>query len=173
MKNRMEISDDSGFLAIVDASQYPSFVAENWQLDQLMEHFTTAMNKQQMVMWQSNNDGGGFWRIDIKDEPSEKEAHRSLEQTIRVTDGKLFLTNYDDLTMAAQYEKYKIPSDANDDLVLELPNGLYKITVRQLFDPAENNYNEEDGDDDFDFEMIIAAADQESAAVDKVIWSTI
>lgn len=35
------ISDDSGFLAIIEPSNYISFVDEDWELEQLFNHFNT------------------------------------------------------------------------------------------------------------------------------------
>jgi hypothetical protein len=41
---RFKITDDSGFLAIVNPHKYNSFVDENWELPQLFNHFVNEMN---------------------------------------------------------------------------------------------------------------------------------
>lgn len=166
----MGISDDSGFLALVDASTYETFISADWTLDQIMEHFTKAMNQQDMIMWQSNNDGGGYWRIELLEKPSGREAFRQFERTIRVTNGKLYLTNYDNLTMAAQFKKYKIPGEGGEHLFVKFQNGLYSVTVRQLFNLDEINFNK---NGDFDFEIIIVPANHKSGSIEEVIWSTL
>lgn len=40
------ITDDSGFLAIVNADRYKSFVNEDWELYELMDHFIASAPSQ-------------------------------------------------------------------------------------------------------------------------------
>jgi len=47
----LKISDDSGFLAIVNSDTYKSFVDEDWQLNQLMKHFFDEMSNMNIVFW--------------------------------------------------------------------------------------------------------------------------
>lgn len=48
---KLNITDDSGFIAIVNADKYFSFVDENWNLPQLLNHFVDQMNKQTLIIW--------------------------------------------------------------------------------------------------------------------------
>lgn len=57
-----------------------------------------------------------------------------------MTGGQFFLTNYEDLTMAAQFETEKIPAVHNSDLCIKLDNGNYNFTIRQMFDPEDYEY---------------------------------
>ncbi len=164
------VYDDGGFMAIVDTAAYQGFVSEDWELDQIMDHFTAAMNDQHMIIWQANNDGGSQWNVSLLDAEPDSEAFRQFERTIMVTNGMLHLCGYDDLTMAAQFEDQKLPSKQGQKLFFKLENGLYNICVRQLFDPGESNSNE---DEEADFEITISAAQTPSAPAAKVIWSTL
>jgi hypothetical protein len=142
---QLEIIDDDGFIAIVNSADYLRFVDEDWQVDQLMAHFVDQMNAGNLVVWQTSNDGGGNWLVSFQEQPSSKPAFRQFEHIIKVTTGELFLTNYSDLTIAAQFSNASIPAAHNADLKIELENGEYKLIIRQLFDP--DNYQ-----DHFDFE---------------------
>jgi len=51
----LKISDDSGFLAIVNSDTYKSFVDEDWQLNQLMKHFFDEMNNMNIIFWATGN----------------------------------------------------------------------------------------------------------------------
>ena len=51
----LKISDDSGFLAIVNSDTYKSFVDEDWQLNQLMKHFVDEMNNMNIIFWATGN----------------------------------------------------------------------------------------------------------------------
>ena len=88
-------------------------------------------------------------------------------KTITVTNGQLFLTNYEDLTMAAQFSDEKIPAKHNAELFIELDNGEYEITVRQLSDPE--NYEDENRDPDFEI-VIQKAINRKIQPVQGVFW---
>ena len=38
----LEVSDDSGFLALIVPTTYETFVGSNWTFDQIMAHFHTS-----------------------------------------------------------------------------------------------------------------------------------
>lgn len=45
------ISDDSGFLGLINPAPYASFVDEDWDLEQLFQHFRNEMKKQNLLLW--------------------------------------------------------------------------------------------------------------------------
>jgi len=149
----LNIADEDGFIAIVNADKYQGFVSEDWELDQLFTHFTAEMNAQNLIVWQTDHEGGGLWSVEIVKEASEQEAFREFSKTIVVTNGALYLASYTDLTMAAQFKEEAIPSDENTDLKIELANGGYEVLVRQLFNP------DEEGEHDTDFEIVFTKVD--------------
>ncbi|SHM14423.1 hypothetical protein [Mucilaginibacter sp. OK098] len=154
---RLKINDDDGFIALVNNANYKGFVDDDWQFDQLMTHFVDQMNVGNIVVWQTSNNGGGNWLVSFQGQPSSIQAFRQFEQLINVTTGELFLTNYSDLTMAAQFSDASIPAAHNTALKIRLDNGWYKLTVRQLFDPDNNlQYFDIETDENISFEIIIA-----------------
>lgn len=161
----LKIYDDSGFLGVVNSDTYKSFVHEDWELTQLMQHFVDEMNNQNIIFWTTGREGE--WTVSFVDQADHKKAFREFSSTIIVTDGKLYLTNYEDLTMSAQFEDTKIPSDYNSNLIIKLDNGLYNLTVRQLFDPED--YDDET-DGKVNFEIVIHKTKTATDKIEKIYW---
>ena len=162
------ITDNSGFLAILNADKYNSFVNGQWKYSQLLKHFVDEMNNNHLIIWATGLENE--WTVNFSDKPTNKKAFREFSKTIEVTNERLFLTNYEDLTMAAQFEDEKIPAKQNADLYIQLDNGEYEITVRQLFDPKDYEY---DAERKVNFEIIIQPGIQKASdEVDKIFWWT-
>ena len=160
-----KITDDSGFLAIVNADRFDSFIDEQWELPQLLNRFIEEMNKRHLIIWATGSENE--WIVEFLDRSTNKNAFREFTKTITVTNGQLFLTNYEDLTMAAQFSDEKIPAKHNAELFIELANGEYEITVRQLSDPE--NYEDENRDPDFEI-VIQKAINRKIQPVQGVFW---
>ena len=165
---KFNVYDEDGFFSVVNVEQYKTFVNENWTLDQLFEHFVNEMNDQHMIIWQTNNDGGGDWTIEVLEQPTGKSCFRSFEKTIEVNGGELYLVNYTDLTMAAQFDDVALPSKENADWKIHMENGIYTVTVRQMFDPEHYDY---DKTDSTAFEIIFDKAKKGgNRTASKVFW---
>ena len=164
---KLKITDDSGFLAIVNSDTYKSFVDENWELTQLMKHFVDETNNKNIIFWAT---GSSYeWTVSFVDKSSNKKAFREFTSTINVTNEKLYLTNYEDLTMSAQFEDTKIPAKHNSDLIIKLENGLYNLTIRQLFDPEDYDY---EADGKVNFEIVMQKTEKETEKIEKIYWWT-
>jgi hypothetical protein len=164
---KLKITDDSGFIAIVNADKYNSFVDENWELTQLLNRFVDEMNKDALIIWATGSENE--WTVEFFDRPSNKKAFREFQKSITVTTGQFFLTNYEDLTMAAQFNTEKIPADHNSDLCIKLDNGNYNFTIRQMFDPDDYDYESKGKTN---FEIIMQADTNSKQKVDSVFWWT-
>ncbi|MDR6568331.1 hypothetical protein MRBLMN1_002653 [Chitinophaga ginsengisegetis] len=156
------IGDEDGFIGIVNATAYHSFVDNDWELGQLFRHFTQAINDETLIVWETSP-GGGDWTVEFLESASGKDAFRQFESSIVVTDDRLYLTNYTDLTMAAQFEDCVIPDKLNADLYITLTPGRYHCTVRQMFVP---------GDEGDRFEVILQPTTQKGDNVSDVYWNT-
>ncbi|MEO6305894.1 MAG: hypothetical protein ABIP51_22295 [Bacteroidia bacterium] len=167
MNTTLNIFDEDGFIAILNADKYHSFVDTDWELEQLMTHFVNQMNCDTLVIWATNTQGGN-WRVKFMDKPSSEKVYRQFNKTIQVTSGELYLTNYTDLTMAAQFADDKIPSKHNSNLLIKLPNGKYDLQVRQMFDPV----NFDNTSDPNIYEVVISSADTKTETIDQVFWWT-
>jgi hypothetical protein len=163
------ITDDSGFLGIVNSDKYNSFVSEDWQLPQLFKHFVDEMNNDNLILWSTGAEN--VWTVNFVNEPSEAKSLREFNKTLQVTNGKIFLTNYEDLTMAAQYHDEKIPAKHDADLSIDLDKGRHEFQIRQFFDPADDNY-EPEGKVNFEIVIQKDTTSKKPQQVDKVFWLT-
>ena len=132
---KLKIYDEDGFLSIVNTDRYSTFVDEDWTLEQLLAHFVSEMNKLNCVVWQTDRHGGDLWTVKILEAPSDEPSFREFSHEIEVTDGRLYIVDYTDLTMAAQFEDDTLPRKDHADRCIELKNGLYRMMVSQMFDP--------------------------------------
>ena len=165
----LTITDESGFLGIVNPDKYNSFFSEDWQLSQLFKHFVGEMNNDNLILWSTGSEN--IWTVNFVNKPSKKKSYREFYKTLEVTNGKIVLTNYEDLTMAAQYRDEKIPAKQHADLSIDLDNGRHEFQIRQFFDPEDDNYGLEGK---VSFEIVIQKdpTRKELQPIDKVFWQT-
>ncbi len=130
-----KVTDDSGFLGIINPDLYQSFVDENWEFDQLFAHFKMEIKKKNLLLWGTG--GEGIWKVEVRNEISKEKGMRQFEGFIKVTQEMLCLTNYESLTMAAQFSDVKLPEKHQQDLNIIMKNGLYQCRIVQLFNPAD------------------------------------
>jgi hypothetical protein len=145
----MTITDDSGFSGIANFHQYQSFVARNWDFEMIKRHIIEQSNLNRILFWGTLL--GGDWRVKIVDESSEIPAFGEFRGFLEVSNRRLYLCNYETLTMAAQFEDVKLPEAHLSDLYIELKNGKYGLKIRQMYDPE--NYKREELE--VDFEIVI------------------
>jgi hypothetical protein len=130
----LELTDDSGFLAIVVPAAYQGFLDGNWQFDQLLAHFRAQMSRQSLLIWGTGLEGR--WQVDVLLRPSHVRGFREVSGPLQVVGGQVLVTNYESLTMAAQFEDVRLPEEHQQDLLVEIPNGNYSCRVVQMFDPG-------------------------------------
>ena len=160
-------SDEDGFISIVNAERYKGFVDSDWKLEQLFNHFTDQMNERNLIIWTSNQDGGNEWEVEILNQPSSKEEFRSFNFPICVTNNCLYLVSYTDLTMAAQFEDEIVPAKHGSHLKFDISDGLYDVTIRQMFNPKELDYEAEM----IHFEIVFNVTNTtEDKKANKVFW---
>jgi hypothetical protein len=70
----LEVTDDSGFLALVVPAAYDTFVASDWTLDQIMTHFKTQMGRRSLLIWGTGLEG--FWKVDVRLKKSKVKGFR-------------------------------------------------------------------------------------------------
>ena len=165
-KNRLEIYDGSGFIGLVNIELYKTFINEDWELLEVLDRFKDETNNKHCAIW--NTGTQNLMSIHIINEFTSKQAFREFKTQIKVTNKYLYLVNYDDLTMCAQYSDEKLPSDLNANLKLELENGIYDMEVRQLFNP-ENYTLENYPDPCFEIKLQLTKTEVD-LKFEKVIW---
>ena len=168
MNKIFEISDDSGFMGLVNVDKYDSFVSEDWKFNDLRERFIREMNQGNMLFWSTGQEG--LWKVRVTTKKEEIKSFRTISGDINVTDEKLFLTNYEDLSMAAQFQDQRLPLKHNTDLKLRIENGNYEVQINQLFNP---DILSQDDRDKLHFEIVIEKLLDDKVIVnkfDKIPW---
>ena len=127
---RFTVTDDSGFLAIVDPDGYQGFVAEDWTDESLFDHFTREMRRRSLLMW-ATSEHGGTWTVTTE---ASGRAGRSVTGHIVSTMGRLCITNYESLTMSAQFADVSQPEPHMADLVFDVEVGTLECIVTRFHD---------------------------------------
>lgn len=165
-----DVSDEDGILALLNLQTYRAQVA--WELldPDLIDHFTAELEAGHGIIWQASTLGGGDYRIDVVSAPSAAQSLRELTGTVEVTDGRLYVVDYTDLTMAAEDDgPWRLPTKSGATWFVEVPDGTYGVTVRQLFDPEE----ETEARDGASFEIVLAADEHvPNSPADALFWRT-
>jgi hypothetical protein len=124
------VTDDSGFLAIIDPDSYQGFVADDWTYESLFEHFAKEMRRRSLLIW-ATSEHGGTWTVTTE---APSHAGRSVTGNIVSTMGRLCVTNYESLTMAAQFADVSLPEPHMADLLFNVEVGTLDCSVTQLHD---------------------------------------
>jgi len=132
----LKVTDDSGFLAIIDPDSYRGFVHADWTWDAIQEHFKREMLDRHLLIWGTGMEH--FWTIDVSLQPTEAAGFREVVGTINASRGRLLLTNYESLTMAAQFPDVTLPQAHEREQVLSVSPGFYDCRIIQLSDPQSD-----------------------------------
>src|SRR6476619_1874578 len=134
MERRLyEVTDDSGFLALIDPASYRSFVAADWTLDQLINRFREEMRDKRLLIWGTGRED--LWRVEVRFHRSSIGGFREFTAPVYAAGGYLLLTNFESLTIAAQFDDVKLPEPHQTDLLIPVPTGSYSCRIVQRFDP--------------------------------------
>ncbi|WP_152657774.1 hypothetical protein [Oceanobacillus sp. CFH 90083] len=163
---------DTNFIGVANADTYKSFVDEDWELDNLLQHFGDEMKRGHILVFQMTNEGIEYSsRVDVR-VGAEEFVHTCFRKAvgyIEVTESQLYLVDYDCLTMAAQFEDNKVPDQNCSKYKMEIENGFYKVEIVQYYNVDKDEYV---GMRETDVLMnFIRASDIETIA-ESVFWCT-
>lgn len=122
--------DEDGFIALVCPDSYTSFVADNWTLTQVSDHFVEQMNLGNAFIACPGDEAADevFALVRRRD---GGRVIREASGRVRVGDAGLWLTSYLQLSTAAQFED-QLAADPRNSLRLPCAPGLFRVTVREL-----------------------------------------
>lgn len=163
-----EITDDSGFIGIANYHRYQSFLSEDWDFEMIRKKIIDAINSHQMLFWATGYEN--TWKVNIVEESSKKIAYQEARGVIEVTDGKLYLTNYESLTMAAQFSKIQLPEQHHQHLFIAIENGKYMVKFRQLFNPELFNASSKEIHFEIVIQKIMSMPEIYNNNVDEIYW---
>lgn len=161
----LEVTDDSGFLALVVPAAYETFVASHWTFDQIMAHFKAQMARRSLLMWGTGLEG--FWKVDVTLKKTKVTGFREVIMPLQIVGGSLLLTNYESLTMAAQFKDVRLPEKHQENLLVSLSDGDYTCRIIQMFNPEQE---ETGGDGKPDFVVELQKATGNIAALNSIPW---
>jgi hypothetical protein len=169
MNKEFEISDDAGFLGLVNTDKYLSFIGEDWEFEQVKKRIISESNNGHLLFW--GTEIPNIWVIRICDKAIAEKEIKSFEGKIKVTNSTLYLINYESITAVAQFDEDQLPEDHLADLHIRLDNGIYDVTIRQLLDPENDIIN----DDSVTFEIVLQISTEKRKGklntFDELIWS--
>jgi hypothetical protein len=164
----LEVTDDSGLLAVVVPAAYETFVASDWTLDQILAHFKAQMARRSLLIWGTGLEG--FWKVDVVLKQTKVIGFREVRGPLEVLGGSLLLTNYESLTMAAQYKDVTLPETHQEDSLVSLPDGNFVCRIIQMFDPE---HEESAGDDKPDFVVELQKAKGKITSWESIPWFSV
>ena len=161
----LKVTDDSGFLALVVPAAYKTFVARNWTLKQILAHFNAQMARRSLLIWGTGLEG--FWKVRVIRKRANVRGFREVQGPLAVVGGSLLVTNYESLTMAAQFKDVTLPEEHEEDQVVPLPDGNYSCRIIQMFDPDERTFAPGRG---ADFVVEILDSRRKMASWKRIPW---
>lgn len=126
---RLQVTDDSGFLALVDPDAYEGFVGADWGSSDLLHRFREQMAARRLLIWGTGQEG--CWTVQVAFSHNRVSGAREVFGSIVSTKGRLLLTNYESLTMAAEDSHATLPERHQADLVFDIEPGTYRCRIVQ------------------------------------------
>lgn len=169
MNQLFEISDDASFLGLINTDLYESFIDEDWEYEDIEVRVIRECQKGHILFWGTSVPN--LWTVRICDQESTQKAFQSFKGKIKVSDSKLHLINYESITLAAQFEDEQLPDPDLEALHVQLENGIYQVTIRQLFDPAQDFIE----DESLGFEIVLQKSTDKDTfplnSFNELVWS--
>lgn len=134
---------DTNFIGVANVDTYKSFVDEDWELDNLLQHFGGEMKLGHILVFQMTDKGIQYsWRVDVRvgTEEITNKYFRKAVGYMEVTENQLYLVDYDCLTMSAQFEDNKVPDQNCSKYKIEMKNGFYKVEIVQYYYVDKDEY---------------------------------
>ena len=160
------IPADYGCLAILDPESYVGFVSEDWAIEGLKKHFIEQNERGALISWGCSY---GNWIVKLVFGSSNETGLRSFVSGLK-TNGKLLLTTYESLTMAAQFEDVSLPEAHEAEQVIEVAPGSYRVTVIQCFQTEQAESDEVFNQTTPHYIVALESANEEIAPIKEVPW---
>lgn len=129
--------DEDGFVCIVAPDTYEGFVHVDWTLDSLLARFVEQMNRGSLFIAYPGPDDADS-DIAFETMPRETSEGRTASGTVQVGPAGLWLTDYTQLTMAAQFSDES--SIAKYSQRLPIAPGQYQVTLHKEITGDESTF---------------------------------
>lgn len=119
--------DEDGFVALVAPDAYSGFVDEDWELEDLLARFVEQMNREVLfIAYPGPDDANAALELSPQ---ALSATRRQATGVVTVGEDGLWLTDYTQLTMAAQFADESALSRYAQRLPVE--PGRYRITLHE------------------------------------------
>ena len=166
---KLKIITDGSIIAIANTKKYNETLSNqtNWTWRQF-NNFILETNKDNLVVFDTSWENE--WTVEcLINIETDKAYFRKFEQSIEVTDQKLYLINWTDLTSSLQFKDTKLPDEINKEIKFDIENGFYKVVVKQLFNPEDYEY-EAENKINFIVELF-SQSENPNVKADSIIWT--
>lgn len=121
--------DDDGFVLLITPDTYLSFIDEDWTLEQVTSRFTEQMNSGSMF---AAYVGEGFVldRLNYGPPDPAEAIAREAASVVDVGADGIWITDYTQITMAAQFADYSPLGEYSTRLPVDA--GRYEVRLKQL-----------------------------------------
>jgi hypothetical protein len=120
--------DGAGTAFSTSGTRVQGFVADGWTYESRFEHFVQEMRRRSLLIW-ATSEHGGEWTVTTE---APSHAGRSVTGNIVSTMGRLCITNYESLIMAAQSADVSLPEPHMADLLFDVEVGTLQCSVSRL-----------------------------------------
>jgi hypothetical protein len=124
------------------------------------------MEHRRLLIWGTGMEND--WRVRVSRVMGEFTGFREVTGPIVASRGRLLLTSYDGLTMAAQLKDITLPLAHEQDLMIEVPSGEYHCRVIQMIGPDDYELQP---DPIADFALDLVRSDEPIAPWAGVPWA--
>jgi len=166
---KLKIIADGSIISIANAKRYNETLTNQtkWTWKQINE-FLLETNRDNIIVFETAWEDEWVFEFLII-EKTNQTAFRQFEKRIEVTDEHLYLVNWTDLTSSLQFKNTEIPDETNEDLKIKIPNGFYRVTVKQLFDSEDDDY---DCENKVSYVVeLMPDSSNPNIRTDKIIWT--
>jgi hypothetical protein len=129
--------DGDGFVCVVAPDTYEGFVHADWTLDSLLARFVEQMNRGSLFIAYPGPDDADR-DLAFETVPPKTGAGRAASGTVQVGPAGLWLTDYTQLTMAAQFSDES--SIASYSQRLPVAPGQYHVTLHEEITGDESTF---------------------------------
>ncbi|KXO88027.1 hypothetical protein AXK56_11615 [Tsukamurella pulmonis] len=121
--------DDDGFVLLITPDSYDSYIDRNWTLEQITTRFTEQMTARSMFAAYVGQDAA-LHQLTYGPPALSAVVAREASSVVDVAEGGLWLTDYTQITMAAQFEDEQPIGTYSTRLPVD--PGRYEVRLHQL-----------------------------------------
>lgn len=155
-----------GCLALLDPEIYEGFIGEDWALKGIKDHFVSENEKGALVAWGCDY---GNWNVCISDNDLDNNSEQYFESGLK-TNGKILVTSYESLAIAAQFDDVSLPEAHEKEQVIEVDPGFYQVTIKQMYASEDSDNEKVFNQKEAHFVIILKKVNEPRKPLNDIPW---